>query len=418
MIRALWVSENIFTAISLFFFSQGLFIFFLGDTYDSGPDKDSALLRLIFLLIYFISFTLLSVRWYQTLRFLKSTKSHWITFLIILAIISIFWSSLPDITFRKSIGLVGSTLFGLYFATAYTFDQQLKIMGWTFGISSILSLLFATLLPEYGIMNTEAIVGAWRGIYLHKNGLGEAMFISFLSFLFLVKRARKQFRQQLLFSIMCCLCVVILYFSESATSLISVVLIYGLVSTLKRLSIRSEASVFVLILALILLFLFSLMLSINLNEFLDANNKDITLSGRIPLWSSLWDFMKVKFWFGYGYGSFFSSSHEETQLLWKLHTWKPVHAHNGLIQFWMYLGGIGCIVFIVGYLSAMAKALFHYLLSKDIRMLWYFCFMLYTIFFNFTEVSFFSINHLNWVLSLASIYSMDSILEHNKKEIE
>lgn len=414
MIKALLFIEKVFTCVSLFFFSHGLFSLILGDSPDSGADKDSPLLRLIFLFIYFVSFSLLSLRWRKTLRFFYGTKSHWVTLLLALALLSVFWSSIPSITFRKGIGLIGSTIFGLYLASTYTFDQQLKIMGWTFGLSAILSLIFVAILPEYGVMNTDAIVGAWQGIYPHKNGLGEAMFISFLSFLFLAKRANNKLGRKLFFSLACFISFLIIYFSESSTALISAVLMYGLVFNLKWLSIKSKLSVFFVILSSILIFIIFLILVINLSSFLDANNKDITLSGRIPLWASLWEFMKMKFWFGYGYGAFFSASHEETLLLWKFHTWQPVHAHNGFIQLWMHLGSIGFIIFLGSYLYTMVRSLFNYLIFKDVRLLWCFCFTLYTIFFNFTEVSFFSMNKLNWVLALVSIYSIDFIIEQKK----
>ena len=160
MTSTLRFSENLFTAVALFFFGRGLFVFILGLPSETNPDPESPLLRAISLLIYFITVFILTLRWKKTFRALR--ENQWILFLIALAIISILWSSIPDITFRKAIALAGSTLFGIYFGSHYSFDEQLKMMGWAFGASMILSFMLVILLPGYGVMNTEAISGAWQ----------------------------------------------------------------------------------------------------------------------------------------------------------------------------------------------------------------------------------------------------------------
>ena len=144
---------------------------------------------------------------------------------------------------------------------------------------------------------------------------------------------------------------------------------------------------------------------INFNTILSFYDRDITLTGRTPLWADLWIFIQKKPWLGYGYGSFFSNLHRETDIIWKVHDWIPPHAHNGFVQIWLHIGVIGLAVFSISYLGCIFNALFQYLLSKDTKMLWIFLLLLYTIFFNLTEVSFLSQGTL-WILSLAAIYSM------------
>lgn len=411
MTSTLRFSENLFTAVALFFFGRGLFVFILGLPSETNPDPESPLLRAISLLIYFITVFILTLRWKKTFRALR--ENQWILFLIALAIISILWSSIPDISFRKSIALAGSTLFGIYFGSHYSFDEQLKMMGWAFGASMILSFMFVILLPGYGVMNTEAISGAWQGIYLHKNSLGENMFISFLVFYFLSKRIKKY---SFIFKLACVLSIVLIYFSDSATSLISVIFSYLILKLLNYLSLRSKSGVLLILVFLLLAWVTSVLLVVNFSAFLSASNKDITLTGRIPLWESLWEFIRLKFWFGYGYGAFFSGLQSETQLLWRIHMWKPPHAHNGLIAVWLDLGFVGLFIFILGYFGSLGKALFTYLTLKDARALWAFSFLLYTVVYNITEVSFLSINSLNWIISLASIYSLSSAVKPQPQE--
>ncbi len=391
--------ENVFSVISLLLFSNGFYSIILGETVGQG-DIDSPALRLAFIGIYFITILLLAFRWQRTLMFLGSHL--WILFLLSLAVVSISWSSVPDIAFRKVVALIGATLFALYLGSSYDFKQQLRIYGWTFGISIFFSFLFGIALPQYGVMNTDAIVGAWKGIFPHKNNLGSSMFASFISFYFLSLLHKKR---RLFFLICCFLSVVLIYFAESATALMSVLFIFVTAQGLKRLSLQSKKSVFLILLFLILTSLVLFLLLINFNTFLSVNDKDITLSGRTLLWHTLWQFIQQKPLLGYGYGSFFSGESRTSYLLWQIHDWSPVHSHNGYIQLWIDLGFIGLVVFLLGYASCLFKSLYGYLISKDLKMLWIFLFLMYDVFSNCTEVSFFTGGNI-WIITLASLYSM------------
>ena len=384
-------------------FSHCFYPIILGDTVGGG-DIDSPLLRMVYILIYFVTLGLLAFRWQRTLTFITSNK--WLLFVIGLSIVSISWSAVPHISFRKVIAVMGASMFGLYLGSRYDFLEQLKIYRWAYGIALISSYVFALALPQYGIMNTDAIVGAWRGIFPHKNGLGESIFVGFMAFYFSASITKDPQRRKI-YQVFGLLSVLLIYFAESATSLMSVFFIFFAAQSLNRLSLKSKKSV-LLVLVFLIASCFMLFFFVSYFEtFLRVNNRDITLSGRTELWDTLWQFIRDKPWLGYGYGSFFSGESREANLLWQIHDWSPVHAHNGYVQLVLHIGLIGCSIFILGYLFCMFDALFKYLTSKDLRMLWIFLFLIYTIFTNLTEVSFFSTNNI-WVLALASLYSMNN----------
>lgn len=397
MKRSIRPFENVFSVVSLILFSQGFYTVILGGAMggDEG-DVDSALLRFSFIFIYLITSVLLVFRLPRTLAFLKTNL--WLLFLIGLAVASIFWSALPSLAFRKVISLVGASLFALYLGSRYSFEEQLKIYSWTFGIGIFASLLFVFGLPSLGIMSS----GAWRGIYPHKNGLGESMTIGFLTFYFL-SFSSKQYR--LFFKICCLLSIFLILFGKSATSLISVIFIFTTARVLENISLKSRKSVLGLLLCLIACSVLLFLLTINISTFLSIYDRDITLTGRTPLWATLWEFITEKPWLGHGYGMFFSGSHRETIMVWRIHDWIPPHAHNGFIHIWLDVGIVGLVVFCIGYLKSTFDSLFKYLIFKDTKTLWIFLLLLYTIFFNLTEVSFLS-QGLLWILSIAAIYSM------------
>jgi exopolysaccharide production protein ExoQ len=402
MTKLLRFSENLFATASVFFFSQGLFGLVLDmSNAQSNPDSSSSVLRSIASMIYLITILLLGFRWQKTYKAICANK--WIALILFLTAISALWSSMPTVVLKKVISLMGTTLFGLYLGTQYSFDRQLKLMGWAFGIS--IPLCFMFVLRGDGVMYTESIVGAWKGIYLHKSTLGENMFISFLMFYGL---ASLYPRHRLLFGTVCILSVILIIFSKSSMALLSLVSIITFLNLLKYLSLRSKLGTAGIFLSIVLFLVVQITLILNINEFLDFNNKDITISGRTPLWDALWDVIQLNPFFGYGYGSFFSASHTETEALWTMFKWGPVHSHNGYLQILVNLGFVGFLIFIVGYFYNLGKALLSYLVFKDIRTLWIFSFLLYTVMFNLTEVSFMSINHLTWVISVAYIYTLNS----------
>jgi exopolysaccharide production protein ExoQ len=389
--------EQAFVVASLILFSQGFYSLVLGPSIGGKEgDTESAVLRSAFIVIYLITFALLGFRLPRTVTYLKTNL--WLLFIIGMVIFSMSWAAFPDITFKKAIALIGSSAFALYLASRFNFEEQLKIFGWSFGIALVCSYIFALVIPTHGIMPS----GAWRGIYPHKNGLGESMFISFLTFYFLSISAK---RYRTLYKICCLLSVVIILLAQSGTSLISVIFIFTTAQALKLVSFRSKKSVFAILLLLMVIALALFFMMLNVNTLLNVFDKDITLTGRTPLWADLWDYIQQKPWLGYGYSNFFSSSQRETAIIWKVHDWVPPHAHNGFIQIWLHIGVIGLAVFSVSYFGCLFNALFKYLLGKELRMLWIFLLLLYTVFFNLTEVSFLSQGML-WILSVVAVYSI------------
>ena len=396
--------EHVFSVVSLLLFSQGFYALILGGSIggDEG-DIDSIFLRVTFLLIYAISLALLVFRSRRTLYFLQG--NIWITLLVVMAVLSISWSTLPDVTFRKTVSLIGTTLFAVYLASRYSFEEQLKIYGWSFGIAVVCSLLFGIALPQYGISTFEAVGESWRGIYPHKNGLGQNMFISFLTFYFLSIFSSNQ-KQKLLFQLFYVLSIILTILAQSGTSLVGILFVFATAQVLNTLSLTSKKGILLILLAVIAVSLVSFFLFLNFETLLNANDKDITLTGRTPLWATLWEFMLAKPWLGYGYGSFFSGMSPEGNLVWKVHTWVPIHAHNGYIHLWLHLGVIGLGTLVFGYVKCLFTSLSRYLTTKSLKMLWVFLFLLYTITLNITEVSFLSSQGIVWIISLVAIYSM------------
>ena len=139
-----------------------------------------------------LSFIALFLFLSQTKACLKALiKNRLIGLLLGLVFISIFWSNQPEFTFRQSIFLLGTTLFGVYLAVRFDRKEILRLLLWTIATSALLSIIFAIEIPYLGL-HSDDHQQAWRGIYLHKNTLGRLMVLGVICALVLAMNSKKK----------------------------------------------------------------------------------------------------------------------------------------------------------------------------------------------------------------------------------
>src|SRR5690606_14671134 len=142
----------------------------------------SVLIQAIWALIYLSSGCLLLLRPRSTYSLIK--RHRILVLLLLMAAASTTWCIAPEVTLRRSVALVGMTLFGVLLAQRFTPDQLLQLLAWSLGLAALGSYMTIVLLPSYGIMEGVHL-GAWRGLYLHKNHLGRYMALGALVFMLL-----------------------------------------------------------------------------------------------------------------------------------------------------------------------------------------------------------------------------------------
>jgi O-antigen ligase len=99
-----------------------------------------------------------------------------------------------------------------------------------------------------------------------------------------------------------------------------------------------------------------LILPIILTSLVHLLGKDISLTGRIPLWHSLMPFIADRPWFGYGYGTFWVAGSPQMVLVQRLNPWNPPDAHNAYIGVALELGLPGAIIATGVLLSVIFRA--------------------------------------------------------------
>ncbi len=405
MRKVLVFTEQIFTVVSLVFFTGGPLAVILTGGFSEGEvavgvPKEFPQLVAIFFLTYLVSAFLLLMRWKKVLYVFSKDRFIWL--LLGIALVSFLWSVAPAATINRSIALIGTSLFGLYLASRYTIKEQLNLLMWTFGVILILSLVFAVALPKYGIMG-GLHSGAWRGIYVHKNVFGKIMTMSALVFLLQAKDAKRK-RWLPWFGLILSICFLIL--AKSTTSLINTVTIFALVPIYQTFRWRYH----LMIPAVIAIVTFggglSLWLTSNAVTLLDALGKDTTLTGRTEMWPYIIDMIVKNPWLGYGYTAFWGDWNSPAAYVWNAAQWTPPNSHNGFLDLWLELGFLGVSVFLLGFCATLFKGLAWLRMTKYSEGLWPLLYLTYMVMTNLGESSLLNRNEIFWVLYVALALSV------------
>ncbi len=303
MKKFLGLVEYVFGILSLMLYTGGPLTVLISGGVNEGEAEfymgsDNSIVKILFLLIYSITFLLLIARWKKVVYMLS--KDKFILILLGIAITSIVWSTRPEITVVRSIGIGGTSLFGLYLATRYSLKEQTGLLGWMFAIVILLSFLFAVALPKYGIMGSIH-AGAWRGIYYHKNVLGKMMVISTIIFLLQTIGATKN---RLILYIGLSLSTILLLLSRSSSAMVNLTLVITLFLIFRTWRWRYEILVPTFIAIITLMSSLYIWLMDNSAVIFSTLGKDATLTGRTDLWNLVWNMIWQKPWLGYGYGAF------------------------------------------------------------------------------------------------------------------
>lgn len=380
--------EKIFTVSALLFFTGAFFRTFYGmfDP-DAGASTGTLITNIIWSGIYVASFMLLRSRCNLSMDFLRRLWP--LVLLLAIALFSTLWSDAPLITFLRFVAVLGSSLFGLYLATRYELEQQLVLLGWTFGLAAVFSVIFALAVPSYGI-GAGDFEGLWLGIYQHKNILGINMVMGFMVFMVL-SHCYSTYRWA--FRMLAGLSLVILYFADSAASLVECMVILWTFLFLTTLYVqdRSRRTLRILVRAGVIPVV---VLSILYYEqILTVLGRDIGLTGRTALWYVVGDYIMNRPYLGYGYFAFWRGVDGPLGDIWST----AAGGHNGFLDVWLDLGLLGLVAFLIGYLIFARRALSLFRSDRSPESVWPLLYVIWTFVANLTDSTFMRPNRSPWL---------------------
>ncbi len=406
--------ELIFSITSLIHISQAITPLILTKGANEGDGVDLSSFDLSFnaqlsILIYLITFVLLAMRWKRVLAMISSNKLLWI--LMGIVSFSFFWSVNPEQTLRFSIYAIGTTGFGLYLATRYTLREQMDLVGWTYGILLILSLLLAVAVPKYGLM-AGVHDGALRGVFTHKNQFGA--FMSLGGVVFFLNALRKQEYSWVNWILLAFCCgAMIMSLSTTAVGTFAFMLMLCLIYRIFRWRYEVMASAVLAVTIVGVATIIFIAGYVGSDSLFSSVGKDTTLSGRTFIWQYVWDQIQLRPWLGYGLSAFWNGYEGPSGYVQLAMRIPVIYAHNGFLDIWLSIGLVGLIVFVVGFLLTTVQSLKLLRKTNTPEGFWPLLFLTYVLLSNLTEGTISTMNNFFWAIYVAVSYSL--IIAKNKQ---
>jgi O-antigen ligase len=278
----------------------------------------------------------------------------------------------------------------------------MRLLLWVFGITALLSLVVALVIPAYGIAmtNNEA---SWKGILTHKQYLGRMMSIGAVFFLL---NALNNHRFRWVMWAGFSLAVALILLSQSKTSLALSLLSFLLLPFLKTLRQNYRLAVVLLMILLLLSGSLAVLVLGNLETIIvDMLGKDMTLNNRVPLWTLCLEKALERPWLGYGYNGFWPS---EAGFDVFTNSWgsdqegftdySQFHSHNGFLEIFLQLGLLGLSVLILNLLGTFLRVFSLMASTKTIENFCIFEYLILMLLFNYTETQTFISASTMWSL--------------------
>jgi exopolysaccharide production protein ExoQ len=359
-------------------------------TNKAGGDPVS---QLIFGLLYLMIAAWILPRSKEALSLLW--QERWMLLLLLLALASTLWSLQPGETFRRALGLCGTTMAGIFIGMHYEPKDQIRVLSWCVVIAAVSSLLAGLLIPHIGIMPE----GDWQGTFYLKNALGRMMALGIVCFAFL---GLSQRRYRVASVAMIGFCGLLLLLAKSATGLVVCVAVLALLP-FRQLLARSYRKVAV---AMAILLVVGMPVGLwalkNADNILSMLGRESTLTGRLPLWRVVKAEILERPLLGSGYAAFWSTPAADHYR--DILGWDAPNAHNGYLEMALGLGFIGLAIFGIGMLRNFFRALKVTQSNTEIEMAWPLFFVIFCCFYNFTESTLFMGNSVFWTLYTANAY--------------
>lgn len=377
--------EGIFVIMALVAYTGALVRLFVTRSYGLVEvNENNIYMQGFFVITYLVAIIYLFSKPQTFFVALQKIPAVWL--LVLWALCSVLWSYAPDITLRRAVALIGTTIFAMYLATRFSPQQNFNFLGAAFAIVMIASYICALLFPTDD---------AWTGVFFTKNELTRASLLASMIFVFLLQTTKRKIWGGFLLA-----ALLLLFKSSSATGIALLIISLGMIAIFFILnSSDRNKKVKIVILAVLLAILVTGTLLLYWNDVLTYFQKDVTLTGRIPLWKLVWVAIQKHPIFGYGYGGFWNGWDGPSAAIWSVLLWLPPGAHNGFLDLTLDLGIIGVGIYVTVLISFIYRAANNNQRSTSFD-LFLFLFIVFMLIYNLFENIALSRNSIFWLVTV------------------
>jgi exopolysaccharide production protein ExoQ len=366
-----------------------------------GGVHTGAISQLLILVSYVtaLSVTATSPDVIQTLR-----RGWPVAALPVLALASTAWAAYPALTLRSAISYLFTTMLGFAIAVALPPAKALGVVVRAMGYICIISAAYALFLPELGVHQADETVqavhaGLWRGILVHKVGLG---IVSGLTFSLLIFYRTVAYRSFVLWLPAFACATACLWNSGSATGMVTAAMLLTLLylfQTIARTAKTDRAIVMRVALGALIIFMFFMVMGY-LDRLSVLLGRSPDLTGRAEMWPAITDAIRsapLGMIIGHGYVSGFTNF--VAPIIWPILGAEASDCHNGYLEVTVAYGYGGAILvfWIHVWIYRRSKHLLLQVPGQAAKIAAFPMSMLLTgVLINYSE---------SWLLSYASVYT-------------
>ena len=329
--------------------SQAVYVLLiLGDARALAPQQE-AILRLFVLPSLPLAAALFALRWRDMVTTLRLLP--YLTLFIVLVWASVTWSLDPGLSLRRALVVTAYTIIAVWLVLAFEPAALLRRLAWLALALLLLSVAFAVVLPGLAFHELDGQT-LLRGAFSHKNVMGQHLGVTAI-----LLATAWQFRLIPRFwaAIGLVLCLILAVPTGSATALLIMVVLaltwlasrVLLLPPVKAIAVGcfGLASGIFLVLAAIL----------SAEQVFAAFGRDLSLTGRVPLWHFVWWQIKEAPWLGHGFAVYFDIPWVQSYTTQTLR-WGVPNAHNGFLELWLGVGLLGPVLLGLFLLAAIWRA--------------------------------------------------------------
>ena len=337
--------------------------------------------------------------------------------LLTVALLSIAWSDVPRLTTRRSLGLLATTMAGLYIAVRFSFAEQLKLLMPVFKISIVLSFIFGVLHLGRSVDSLDLLshtsTPPWYGIFTQRNALGMTMALSALAFL---QWSYIQSEEKWSAYFWALLSFILILLSRSMTGLLGLCLVLLFLLFLRHLRLH-PATVWRAVLAGILAVGVGVAYAAShLQTVVALVDRDVTLSGRTTIWGAAVLMGMDRPWIGHGFNAFWLGDVGPSGEVRRVAGWDVPGAHNGFLEIWLDLGLVGLALFWLGFVRHAWKSMRCFRREFSWEEAWPLACLALLFLINLTQSALLSPNYIFWILYVTISYRVSMITGKRPEE--
>lgn len=353
-----------------------------------GQMSDSNPLNQLLALLFLLSFISLIGKMNAVFAFIQ--KEKFLTLLIVWMMVSIAWSPVPMVSIKRWITLFGEFIICLAALLHFRWSEEgLKAYRSILFLYLPLTILAVAFVPEA----IQWEFPAWRGLAPTKNNLGQISLFSILALLAIISYNKGRAINVVHYGLLLMAITAYLGARSTTSFLVGLFLLFicALVYVGTLISNRQLASYyafFVLLISFSLVYIVMVQTPEVIAGILGVFGKDLSFTGRVELWGTVYEMTKGKMIQGWGIGGFWITEGTHLYPIYSQFIWLPNQSHQGYLDILNQTGIVGIsllMLMIVGYLRKAAQ------LKKRNVWIWFF---LGILIYNFQESLFFRPRHI------------------------